>query len=70
MPHHLKGVWMYCDLIIEYFRDGDAPRHLYGQAAFEVWWEGYVMEQQGFRAGTGGLEDPDDWRAVPSPYKV
>ncbi|KAI1755752.1 hypothetical protein F4782DRAFT_538221 [Xylaria castorea] len=40
------------------------PHHLEG------WWGRYCKEQKQFREGTGGEEDPDDWRRVKSPYEV
>jgi hypothetical protein len=71
LPQHLEGVWMYCDRILDYFGEGEgAPRSLYNRQAFEKWWKGYCEEQKQFRFGKGGKEDPDDWRAVRSPYEV
>ncbi|KAH6874065.1 hypothetical protein B0T10DRAFT_533095 [Thelonectria olida] len=46
------------------------PQHLEGREAFEEWWEGYCEEQKEFRPGTGGENDPDDWRAVRSRYEM
>lgn len=71
LPQHLKGVWMYCDYILDLFREGEgAPTHLYNRRAFEEWWREYCEEQKEFRPGTGGENDPDDWRAVRSPYEM
>ena len=71
LPQHLEGVWMYCDRILDLFGEGEgAPRRLYNRQAFEKWWEGYCKEQKQFRFGKGGEEDPDDWRAVRSPYEI
>ncbi|KAI0458421.1 hypothetical protein F5B21DRAFT_500318 [Xylaria acuta] len=71
LPHHLEGVWMYCDHILDLFGEGEgAPRQLYNRPAFEKWWGRYREEQKQFRKGTGGEEDPDDWRSVRSPYGV
>ncbi|KAJ7508320.1 hypothetical protein B0H11DRAFT_23118 [Mycena galericulata] len=71
LPHHMEGVWMYCDSILDNFGDeGKAPRHRYSRAAFEKWWANYCKEQRGFRRGRGGEDDPDDWRDVKSPYEV
>jgi hypothetical protein len=71
LPHHLEGVWMYCDRILDKFGEGEGPpRRLYSRKAFEEWWERYCEEQQGFRAGTGGVDDINDWRAVKSPYEM
>jgi len=70
LPQHLEGVWMYCDHILDLFGEGEgAPSWLYNRAAFEKWWEQYC-EEQGDRPGKGGGRDPDDWRAVRSPYEV
>ncbi|KAI1125610.1 hypothetical protein F5Y10DRAFT_226500 [Nemania abortiva] len=69
LPHHLEGVWMYCDYILSFFGDrSGAPNQLYSPEAFEKWWQGYYEEQRRSRSGTGGEEDADDWRAVRSPY--
>ncbi|KAI2610256.1 uncharacterized protein GGS25DRAFT_254408 [Hypoxylon fragiforme] len=71
LPHHLEGVWMYCDRILDIFGDGNgAPQHLYNRKAFEEWWEGYARTQKRNRPGKGGDTDPDDWRAVKSPYEM
>ncbi|KAH6847643.1 hypothetical protein B0I37DRAFT_148660 [Chaetomium sp. MPI-CAGE-AT-0009] len=71
LPHHLEGVWMYCDRILDLFGEGEgAPTRLYNRQAFEKWWGNYCEEQKGFRPGTGGEKDPDDWRAVRSPYEI
>ena len=71
LPHHLEGVWMYCDRILELFGEGDgAPTRLYNRQAFEKWWKLYCKEQKGFRSGAGGEENPDSWQAVRSPYEV
>jgi hypothetical protein len=71
LPHHLEGVWMYCDYILDLFGEGEgAPTHLYNRQAFEEWWKDYYEEQKEFRPGTGGENDPDDWRAVRSPYEI
>ncbi|KAG7416584.1 hypothetical protein Forpi1262_v016737 [Fusarium oxysporum f. sp. raphani] len=68
-PQHLEGVWMYCDHILDLFGDGEgAPTHMYRRQAFEEWWKDYCKEQKKLRRGTGGENDPDDWRAVQSPY--
>ncbi|KAK8929776.1 hypothetical protein H634G_01637 [Metarhizium anisopliae BRIP 53293] len=70
LPQHLKGVWMYCDYILNIFGEGQgAPRWLYNRPAFEKWWERYCKEQKCMRSGKGGKHDPDDWRAVGSPYE-
>ncbi|KAK3331360.1 hypothetical protein B0H66DRAFT_546392 [Apodospora peruviana] len=34
------------------------------------WWKDYCEEQKEIRPGTGGENDPDDWRAVRSPYQM
>ncbi|KAI5855532.1 hypothetical protein GGS23DRAFT_443307 [Durotheca rogersii] len=71
LPHHLEGVWMYCDRILDVFGEGGGPpTRFYTRQAFEKWWKGYCEEQKQFRKGTGGEEDPDDWRAVRSPYEM
>ncbi|KAI0545065.1 hypothetical protein F4679DRAFT_562592 [Xylaria curta] len=71
LPHHLEGVWMYCDYILDLFGEGEgAPRHLYSRQAFGEWWGQYCEEQNQFRVGTGGEEDPDDWQRVKSPYEI
>jgi hypothetical protein len=71
LPQHLEGLWMYCDRILDLFGDGEgAPRRLYSRQAFERWWNSYCREQRGFRSGTRGEVDPDDWREVRSPYEV
>ncbi|KAH7124433.1 hypothetical protein EDB81DRAFT_861075 [Dactylonectria macrodidyma] len=71
LPHHLEGVWMYCDHILDLFGEGEgAPRWLYNRQAFEKWWGDYCEEQKQFRPGKGGENDPDDWRAVRSPYEI
>ncbi|KAG7408098.1 hypothetical protein Forpi1262_v009381 [Fusarium oxysporum f. sp. raphani] len=68
-PQHLEGVWMYCDHILDLFGDGEgAPTHMYRRQAFEEWWKDYCKEQKKLRRGMGGENDPDDWRAVQSPY--
>lgn len=70
LPQHLEGVWMYCDYILDLFGEGEgAPSRLYNRAAFEKWWKQYCEEQED-RPGKGGEQDPDDWRAVRSPYEV
>ncbi|KAH7118454.1 hypothetical protein EDB81DRAFT_817553 [Dactylonectria macrodidyma] len=62
---------MYCDHILDLFGKGEgAPRWLYNRQAFEEWWVGYCEEQKEFRPGKGGEKDPDDWRAVRSPYET
>ncbi|KAK4103171.1 hypothetical protein N658DRAFT_549597 [Parathielavia hyrcaniae] len=71
LPHHLEGVWIYCDMILDRFGEGEGPpRRLYNRKAFEAWWGRCCEEQKGFRNGTGGEDDPDDWTAVRSPYEV
>jgi len=71
LPQHLEGMWMYCDYILDLFGEGEgAPTHLYNRQAFEEWWKDYCEEQKEFRPGTGGENDPDDWRAVRSPYEM
>ena len=71
LSQHLEGVWMYCDYILDLFGEGEgAPTHLYNRQAFEEWWQDYCEEQKEFRPGTGGENDPDDWRAVRSPYDI
>ncbi|KLU83177.1 hypothetical protein MAPG_02242 [Magnaporthiopsis poae ATCC 64411] len=68
---HLEAVWMYCDRILYRFGDGDgAPTALYNRKAFTEWWNEYCAKQKKSRKGTGGEQDPDDWRAVKSPYEV
>jgi hypothetical protein len=70
-PQHLEGVWMFCDHILDLFGEGEGPpRWLYSRQAFEEWWAEYCEEQKRLRAGKGGERDPDDWRAVRSPYQV
>ncbi|KJZ69459.1 hypothetical protein HIM_11142 [Hirsutella minnesotensis 3608] len=70
-PQHLEGVWMFCDHILDLFGEGDGPpRWLYSRQAFEKWWVNYCEEQKRLRPGKGGERDPDDWRAVRSPYQV
>ena len=70
-PQHLEGVWMYCDYILDVFGEGEgAPRRLYNRQAFEEWWERYCEDQKENRSGIRGEQDPDDWRAVRSPYEV
>lgn len=70
LPQHLEGVYMFCDYILDLFGEGDGPpRYLYSREGFEEWWGGYCEEQRE-RPGTGGERDPDDWRAVRSPYDV
>lgn len=64
LPHHVEGVWMYCDRIMDLFGDGQAPPRMYNRASFERWWKGYVEEQKTFRGGKGGEKDPEDWRAM------
>ncbi|KAM0082020.1 hypothetical protein ACKRZS_005788 [Fusarium odoratissimum] len=59
--HHLEGVWMYCDHILDVFGGGEgAPRWLYNRQAFEEWWVGYSEEQKEFRPGKDREEDPGD----------
>jgi hypothetical protein len=71
LPQHLEGVWMYCDYILDLFGEGEgAPTRLYNRQAFKKWWKEYCEEQKEFRPGTGGENDPDDWRAVRSPYEM
>ncbi|KAI1801814.1 hypothetical protein F4811DRAFT_532900 [Daldinia bambusicola] len=71
LPQHLEGVWMFCDHILDIFgEDGSAPTRLYNRQAFETWWEEYCENHKRTRPGTGGEMDPDDWRAVPSPYEM
>ncbi|KAH6883840.1 hypothetical protein B0T10DRAFT_564891 [Thelonectria olida] len=71
LPQHLEGVWIYCDYILDLFGEGEgAPTHLYNRQAFEEWWKEYCDEQKEFRPGNGGDNDPDDWRAVRSPYEM
>lgn len=71
LPHHLEGVWMYCDYILDIFGEGEgAPTQLYNRRAFEEWWGSYCEEQKQYRHGTGGEEDSDDWRSVKSPYGI
>jgi hypothetical protein len=63
LPQHLEGVWMYCDLILDHFGEGEgAPERLYNRPAFEKWWKGYCKQQDEYSA--------DDWRAVKSPYEI
>ncbi|EAQ93085.1 predicted protein [Chaetomium globosum CBS 148.51] len=71
LPHHLEGVWMYCDYILDLFGEGGgAPTRLYSRQAFEKWWGDYCEEQKRLRTGDGGEKDPDDCRAVRSPYEI
>lgn len=38
LPHHLEGVWMYADYILDLFGErGAAPTLLYNRQAFEMW---------------------------------
>ncbi|KAI3393576.1 hypothetical protein diail_3925 [Diaporthe ilicicola] len=61
--HHLEGIWMYCDHVLDHFADGDgAPGHLYNRPAFEKWWASYVEEMREIGR--------DDWNNVPTPYEV
>lgn len=70
LPQHLEGVWMYCDYMLDVFGEGEgAPRWLYNRPEFEKWWEDYCEEKKRCRPGKGGKNDPDDWRAVRSPYE-
>ncbi|KAH8667805.1 hypothetical protein BGZ61DRAFT_461171 [Ilyonectria robusta] len=71
LPHHMEGAWMYCDYISDLFGEGTgAPTRLYNRQAFEKWWNVYCEAQKGFRRGKGGLNDPNDWRSVKSPYEM
>ncbi|KAK3299159.1 uncharacterized protein B0H64DRAFT_387499 [Chaetomium fimeti] len=71
LQHHLEGVWMYCDYILDLFGEGEGPpTRLYSRRAFEKWWGNYCEDQKGSRPGDGGEKDPDDWRAVKSPYEM
>ena len=71
LTHHLEGLWMYCDRILDYFGEGEgAPRRMYNRQAFQVWWNNYCEEQKRYRSGKGGDQDIDDWRAVRSPYEM
>ncbi|KJZ70619.1 hypothetical protein HIM_10007 [Hirsutella minnesotensis 3608] len=71
LPQHLEGVWMFCDHVLDLFGDGEGPPSwLYSRQAFEKWWAEYCDEQKRLRPGKGGERDPDDWRAVRSPYQV
>jgi hypothetical protein len=71
LPHHLEGMWMYCDYILDLFGEGKgAPTHLYNRQAFEEWWKCYCEEQKESRPGTGGENDLGDWQAVRSPYEM
>jgi hypothetical protein len=75
LVHHLEGVWMYCDSILDRFGEGmGAPRELYNRPAFERWWRRYCEEQRenrtGDEDGDPDEEDPDDWRVVRSPFEV
>jgi hypothetical protein len=71
LVHHLEGVWMFCDHILDLFGDGDGPpRRLYNRAAFERWWKGYCEEQKEYRTGSSGEKDMDDWRDVRSPFEM
>lgn len=55
LPQHLEGVWMYSDLILSCFGEGEgAQTRLYNWQAFEKWWEGYNREQKRFQHGEGG----------------
>ncbi|KAH7176088.1 hypothetical protein EDB81DRAFT_629599, partial [Dactylonectria macrodidyma] len=70
VPHHLEGVWMYCDRILDLFGEGEGVlRSLYNRQAFEEWWKDYYEEQKEFRLRNGGEKDPHNWRAVMSPYE-
>ncbi|KJZ67955.1 hypothetical protein HIM_12654 [Hirsutella minnesotensis 3608] len=71
LPQHLEGIWMFCDHVLDLFGDGEGPPSwLYSRQAFEKWWAEYCEEQKRLRLGKGGERDPDDWRAVRSPYQV
>jgi len=71
LPHHVEGMWMYCDAILDRFGEGEGPpRRLYNRQAFENWWRRYCEDQKGFRLGSGGDNDPEDWRVVRSPYEI
>lgn len=71
LPHHLEGVWIYCDYILDIFGEGEGvPTHLYNRQAFEKWWKNYCEEQKEYRSGNGGESDLDDWRVVRSPYEI
>jgi len=55
LPHHVEGVWMYCDYVLDVFGEGrGAPARLYSQEAFGKWWGRYCVEQREFRGGKGG----------------
>ena len=71
LVHHLGGVWMFCDRILDLFGNGEGPpRQLYNRAAFEKWWKGYCEEQKEYRKGNAGERDMDDWRVVRSPFET
>jgi hypothetical protein len=75
---HFEGIWMYIDMILNSFRDGDVTGATlrrdgrYTKKDFEKWWEGYAeeckqirgeyMAMNGVTVEKGG---PDDWSSVP-----
>jgi len=62
---------MYCDPILDLFgEEKGAPTHLYNRQAFADCWKEYCNDQKKFWSGNGSDNDPDDWRAVRSPYEM
>ncbi|GKZ26029.1 hypothetical protein AbraIFM66951_003207 [Aspergillus brasiliensis] len=44
-PEHYEAIWMYCDMILDYFGEGEAPTRLYNREAFERWFVRYQRKE-------------------------
>ncbi len=67
---YLKGMQMYCDYILDLFREGEGVlRQLYNQVAFKKQQEQYCKEQKD-QPGKRGKQDPDDQWVVCLLYEV
>lgn len=71
ITQHVEAIWMYCDLILDRFGDGEVPTEMYNREAFERWFKNYRSERQENTkmvvSTPGGL---DDWKDVEIPHQT
>lgn len=42
---HYEVICMYCDMILDYLGEGEAPTRLYNRQAFEKWFASYKRQE-------------------------
>ncbi|OJZ83195.1 hypothetical protein ASPFODRAFT_210026 [Aspergillus luchuensis CBS 106.47] len=42
---HYEVICMYCDMILDFFGEGEAPTRLYNRQAFEKWFASYKRQE-------------------------